>query len=61
MNNMKMPDKEYNEALKMVKNWAGTKEELQSFYDNIYNKYEDGRDIIRRLDQYQRKWTMNLH
>jgi len=58
---MRMPDKEYNELLQKIKNWKGTKEELQAEYDRIYASYDDGRDMIRRLDCYQRMWTMNLY
>lgn len=58
---MKIPDRKYNELLKLIKNWNGTKEELQALYDSICITYDDGREIIRRLDCYQRKWTMNLH
>ena len=58
---MRMPDKEYNEILHRIKNWCGTKEALQAEYDRIFYSYDDGRDIIRRLDCYQRKWSMNLH
>ena len=56
-----MPDKEYNEILHRIKNWCGTKEALQAEYDRIFYSYDDGRDMIRRLDCYQRKWSMNLH
>ena len=58
---MKMPDKEYNEIMYRIRSWNGSKEALQRLYDDIYYKYDDGREMIRRLDQYQSKWTMNLH
>ena len=58
---MKMPDREYNEVMKLIRSWSGTKEALQRLYDEIYYKYDDGREMIRRLDSYQSKWTMNLH
>lgn len=58
---MKMPDKEYNETMHMIRSWSGSKEALQRLYDDIYYKYDDGREMIRRLDQYQSKWTMDLH
>jgi len=45
----------------MIRSWSGSKEALQRLYDEIYYKYDDGREMIRRLDQYQSKWTMNLH
>lgn len=58
---MKMPDREYNEIMHMIRSWSGSKEALQRLYDDIYYKYDDGREMLRRLDQYQSKWTMNLH
>ena len=58
---MKMPDREYNEIMYMIRSWSGSKEALQRLYDEIYYNYDDGREMIRRLDQYQSKWTMNLH
>ena len=58
---MNMPSGEYNDLCRVVRNWTGTKEELQRLYDSIYYKYDDGREILRRIDSYQSKWTMNLH
>ena len=58
---MRMPDREYNELMRLIRSWSGTKEGLQRLYDEIYYKYDDGREMIRRLDTYQSKWTMNLH
>lgn len=58
---MKIPAKEYNALLKLIKNWSGTKKELQALYDSIYSTYDDGREVIRWLDSYQRKWIMELH
>lgn len=59
--NMKMPDNEYNSMMRLIKEWTGTKEQLQKMYDEIYYKYDDGAEMLRRLDKYQSKWTMNLH
>ncbi len=58
---MNMPSDEYNRMLDLVRNWNGTKEALQKIYDEIYYSYDDGREMIRRLDSYQSKWTMDLH
>lgn len=58
---MNMPSSEYNRLIDVVRNWSGTKEGLQKLYDEIYYSYDDGRDMIRRLDSYQSKWTMDLH
>ena len=58
---MKMPDSVYNEYLNMIRDYNGTKEYLQSIYDSIYAKYDDGSDMLYRLDKYQSKWVMNLH
>ena len=58
---MNMPSSEYNELYKRVRDWSGSKEGLQRLYDDIYYKYDDGKEIIRRLDSYQSKWTMDLH
>ena len=58
---MNMPSNEYNRLIDVVRNWSGTKEGLQKLYDEIYYSYDDGRDMIRRLDSYQSRWTMDLH
>lgn len=58
---MRMPDREYNDTMRMIKDWRGTKEELQAVYDRIYANYDDAKEMLYRLDKYQSKWTMNLH
>ena len=59
---MNMPAREYNEFYRIVRDWNGSKEGLQNLYDEIYNKYDDGKEILQRVDSmYQRKWVMNLH
>ncbi len=59
---MNMPAREYNEFYRIVRDWNGSKEGLQKLYDEVYYKYDDGAEILRRVDSlYQRKWTMNLH
>ena len=58
---MRMPDAEYNRVMRMIKDWNLSKEALQKLYDEIYYSYDDGSDMLRRLDTYQSKWTMNLH
>lgn len=59
---MKMPASEYNDFYKIVRDWSGSKEALQRLYDEVYYKYDDGAEILRRVDSmYQRRWTMDLH
>jgi len=58
---MRMPDAEYNRVMRVIKDWSLSKEALQKLYDEIYYSYDDGSDMLRRLDCYQSKWTMNLH
>ena len=58
---MKMPDSEYNSLKQLISNWNGTKEELQMIYDKIAWTYDDGPEMLRRLDKCQSKWSMNLH
>lgn len=58
---MRMPDSEYNRVYKVVRDWSGSKEGLQKLYDEIYYEYDDGADMLYRIDKYQTKWTMNLH
>lgn len=58
---MKMPDSEYNSLKQLISNWNGTKEELQIIYDRIAWTYDDGPEMLRRLDKCQSRWSMNLH
>ena len=58
---MNMPSSEYNELYRRVRDWSGSKEALQRLYDEVYYKYDDGREILRRVDSYQSKWRMDLH
>ena len=58
---MKMPDSEYNSLKQLISDWSGTKEELQMIYDKVAWTYDDGSEMLRRLDKYQSKWSMNLH
>lgn len=58
---MKMPDSEYNSLKQLISNWNGTKEELQMIYDRIAWTYDDGPEMLRRLDKCQSGWSMNLH
>lgn len=57
---MKMPDSEYNSLKQLISNWNGTKEELQMIYDRIAWTYDDGPEMLRRLDKCQGRWSMNL-
>ena len=56
-----MPNSEYNSLKQLISNWNGTKEELQMVYDKVAWTYDDGPEMLRRLDAYQSKWSMNLH
>ena len=58
---MKMPDSEYNSLKQLISNWNGTKEELQMIYDRSAWTYDDGPEMLRRLDKCQSRWSMNLH
>lgn len=58
---MRMSTREYENYRELISNWRGSKEGLQRIYDEIYYRYDDGREMIRRLDCYQRQYTMNLH
>ena len=58
---MKMPDSEYNSLKQLISNWNGTKEELQMIYHRIARTYDDGPEMLRRLDKCQSRWSMNLH
>ena len=59
---MKMPASVYNDFYKVVRDWSGNKEALQRLYDEVYYKYDDGAEILRRVvSMYQRKWTMDIH
>ena len=58
---MKMPDSEYNSLKQLISNWNGTKEELQMIYDRIAWTYDDGPEMLRRLDKCQSRWRINLH
>lgn len=59
---MNMPASEYNDFYKIVRDWSGSQDALQRLYDEVYYKYDDGAEILRRVDSmYQRRWTMNLH
>ena len=59
---MKMPASEYNDFYKIVRDWSGSQDALQRLYDEVFYKYDDGAEILRRVDSmYQRRWTMNLH
>ena len=58
---MNMPGSEYKRLMQLISNWIGTKEELQALYDKIACSYDDGPEMLRRLNQYQNKWHMDLH
>ena len=58
---MKMPDSEYNSLKRLISDWKGTKEELQMIYDKVAWTYDDGPEMLRRLDKNQSKWSMDLH
>jgi len=58
---MNMPNDEYYKMREIISEWRGTQESLQKLYDEIYYKYDDGAEMLRRLDSYQRQYSMNLH
>ena len=58
---MNMPSSKYNEFYKIVRDWEGSKEGLQRLYDEVYYEYDDGREMLRRVDPYQSKYRMDLH
>ena len=60
---MNMPASEYNSIYRQIDDGIFSKEELQRLYDRIVATYDDGREIVRRLDSmHNRKYTgMNLH
>jgi len=60
---MNMPSSEYNEFWRIVRDWSGSREELQRLYDEIARKYDDGPELLRRVDSlHQTRFSdMNLH
>ena len=58
---MKMPDSEYNSLKRLISDWKGTKEEHQMICDKVAWIYDDGPEMLRRLDKNQSKWSMDLH
>lgn len=58
---MRMPSRDYDDYRELISNWRGDKSGLQRVYDEIFYKYDDGREMLRRLDSYQHSWTMDLH
>lgn len=58
---MKMSSRDYDNYKDLISNWRGDKNGLQRVYDEIFHRYDDGREMLQRLDTYQRNWTMDLH
>lgn len=60
---MNMPSDEYNKISREVADWSGSKDALQRLYDEIYYKYDDGHEILERLESlHQRRFSgMNTH
>ncbi len=60
---MKMPASEYNTFYRVVRDWSGTKEDLQRLYDEVFRAYEDGHEILERVESmYQHRFSgMNTH
>jgi hypothetical protein len=60
---MKMPDSEYNEICRKVDAGFYSRDALQALYDRIVSAYDDGREIVRRIDSlHNRKYSgMDLH
>ena len=60
---MKMPDSEYNEICRKVDAGFCSRDVLQALCDRIVSAYDDGREIVRRIDSlHNRKYSgMDLH
>lgn len=60
---MNMPSSEYNDFYRVVADWSGSKEALQRLYDEIARKYDDGHEILERVESlHQRRFSgMNTH
>ncbi len=60
---MNMPASEYNKIYRQIEDGYFSREELQRLYDMIVAKYDDGCEIVRRLDSlHNHKYSgMNLH
>ena len=60
---MNMPASEYNTVYRQIEDGYFSNEGLQRLYDMIVAKYDDGREIVRRLDSlHNHKYSgMNLH
>ncbi len=55
----KMPADVYSEYKKFIRDFKGTKEELQEVYNHIFKTYSDAPECLKDLDHYQGRWTMN--
>ena len=57
---MNCPNREYEELKRRVKDiqYHGTKEQLIQLYKQVIRQYDDGRDIVERIDHLQSSWTV---
>lgn len=57
-----MPTRDYENYRDLISNWPGSQSALQNVYDEIYRKYDDGAEMLYRLDKYNRRFSrMDLH
>jgi len=59
---MNMPSSEYNEFRRIALDWRDSREALQRLHDEIARKYDDGSELLRRVDSlHQTRFSdMNL-
>ena len=55
----KMSADTYSEYKRFIRDFKGTKEELQEVYNHIFKTYSDGAECLKDLDHYQGSWNMN--
>ena len=60
---MNMPASEYNKIYRQIEDGLFSRDALQRLYDMIVATYDDGREIVRRLDSmHNHKYSgMDLH
>lgn len=58
----KMSNSEYNEAKKYIQDMyrygSGSKESYIQYMKSIINKYDDGYECAKQLDEWNDKWTV---
>ena len=60
---MRMTASEYNDFYRVVRDWSGSKVDLQRLYDKVAEKYDDGHEILERVESlHQHRFCdMNTH